>query len=747
MAVKVIRDCKARERDLKRGTFCSVPSIELQIQPCLGPGPANIPDCELMPCAALTAYIEHRFDVLGSGWVQVRHGKKCRGVEGHRHSMGSTCDTDVEGKWLKAIINSSNLNEAQRIWKLIDPDYKPIDWHIDFKSGYRWLESVWYKDIKFGNMLGVDVKVPWELARMQHLPQMALISLSTSEGQKKKAILQCEFRNQILDFIATNPPRFGVNWTCPMEVAIRAANWLIAYDLFCSDGVVFDQEFMSVFIRSIYDHGLHIVNNFEWLNKRRGNHYLANIAGLAFIATHLPSDKQIDAWLAFAVQELVAEVEHQFYPDGGNFEGSTAYHRFSAEMVYYATSLILGLSRKKKERLKNYDHDALKTGWGKPKLKPAPLPFYSVSEDLRVYEESPFPQWYFERMARMVEFIKDITMPNGHIPQVGDNDSGRFFKLGPGYTCITVKQAKEAYANLKTYLELPDEADYYIENQLDCGHLVAAAYGMFGSEEFALWLGGKKKAMSIPDYWVVRCLSGEKGVGMSWLPRRNKKEEVFLPLEEEDFQKVLAELRSKPDENLRITEFPFQINDTQCVVLYAYPDFGLYLFKNQNGFYLSIRCWSGREPFHTGHMHNDQLSIELWIAGESVVSDPGSYLYTPSVIDRNRYRSIHAHFTPWTYRAEPAELGPGLFAIREPVKARVLYFGRKGFTGKLLHQCGVERRILFTTQCIRVIDSGKEPFDKEQRTVPLAYSTGYGNRLASVENRRPVIPVYVEKND
>jgi hypothetical protein len=77
--------------------------------------------------------------------------------------------------------------------------------------------------------------------------------------------------------------------------------------------------------RSIYEHGLHIVTNLEWHDQVRGNHYLADIAGLAFIAAYLPSTSETDVWLAFVVQELVTEVKHQFYPDGGNFEGSTAY--------------------------------------------------------------------------------------------------------------------------------------------------------------------------------------------------------------------------------------------------------------------------------------------------------------------------------------------------------------------------------------------------------------------------------------
>lgn len=71
--------------------------------------------------------IKHYFDLLGSGWVQ--------------NNQEDTSSTD----------------------------YRLIDWHKDFKSGYRYSANTWYKDIKSGLIPGVDIKVPWESSRMQHL--------------------------------------------------------------------------------------------------------------------------------------------------------------------------------------------------------------------------------------------------------------------------------------------------------------------------------------------------------------------------------------------------------------------------------------------------------------------------------------------------------------------------------------------------------------------------------------------------
>ncbi|OAD19831.1 Heparinase II/III family protein, partial [Candidatus Thiomargarita nelsonii] len=367
-------------------------------------------------------YLQHRFDLLGSGWVQVKHGMSCRGLEGYRYEMGNSTPT----------VNAANLAESKRILALIDNDYTLIDWHLDFKSGYRWSEATWYQDITYGHKLGVDVKVPWELARMQHLPQLAFQYALTDKDQ----IYPREFRNQVLDFMATNPPRFGVNWCCTMDVGIRVANWLVAYDLFCAYGAEFDETFLKLFKRSVYEHGRHIINNLEWYPDLRSNHYLSDIIGLLYVAAYLPATSEVDAWLAFAVDEVIKEVKTQFHPDGSNFEASTSYHRLSGELVIYATLLILSL----------------------PKSLPK------------------FPDWYIKRLQKIAEFTMDITRPDGLIPQIGDNDSGRFLKLFPVYKKLTVAEAKARYL-------------YWMEEGLDHRHLVAAINALFEREDLTKFAG------------------------------------------------------------------------------------------------------------------------------------------------------------------------------------------------------------------------------------------------------------------
>jgi hypothetical protein len=221
---------------------------------------ADIPDELAAALPAITARIfDHRFDLLGSGWTAVDHGADCRGVEGVRYPPAQPVAADRDGAWLAGRINAANLAESRRLWRLVDrPDYRPIDWQLDFKSGYRWSERTYFLDIDYGHAPGADIKLPWELARMQHLPWLAVACLLAHAGRPGFAAVDLyasEVRSQILDFLATNPPRFGVNWRCPMDMAIRIANWLLALDILHGAGVRFDGPFREAVARAALELG------------------------------------------------------------------------------------------------------------------------------------------------------------------------------------------------------------------------------------------------------------------------------------------------------------------------------------------------------------------------------------------------------------------------------------------------------------------------------------------------------------
>lgn len=368
-------------------------------------------------------YMAHRLDVLGSGWTSLQYGNTPKGTEGHIYSTDIDTVQDIK-------VTESNLQESKRISKLLPPSYQPMDWQKDIKSGYRWSEAIWYKDNKYGILPGVDVKVPWEIARFHHLVHLAYSHTLLSE-QSNNTVFADEFKNQILDFIAYNPPRFGVNWVTSMDVGIRAANMLTAYDIFIASGYKFDAEFERIFTRSIYEHGKHIVRNLEWSADLRGNHYVADCVGLLYCSAYLPASPEVHAWLAFSIQEISAEILLQFLPDGGNFEASVPYHRLSLEMVLYAVGLIHSLPEEKLSALYTYNNTFIK---GKPSLIPAPLPFYNTPEYCKTTaKKTPLSSEVYERIVQAIRFTYSMVRFADEIPQIGDNDSGRFLKMTPEF--------------------------------------------------------------------------------------------------------------------------------------------------------------------------------------------------------------------------------------------------------------------------------------------------------------------------
>ena len=56
-------------------------------------------------------YIEHRFDLLGSGWVKVAYGMTAAGLEGHRLSAASRPRiADRDGNWLARTVTRSKFD-------------------------------------------------------------------------------------------------------------------------------------------------------------------------------------------------------------------------------------------------------------------------------------------------------------------------------------------------------------------------------------------------------------------------------------------------------------------------------------------------------------------------------------------------------------------------------------------------------------------------------------------------------------
>ena len=333
-----------------------------------------------------------------------------------------------------------------------DLDYSSgIRWHYDPRNGHEFPSDAFYSRIPHSRPEGgYDIKYPWELSRLQHLPRLALAFRLTQETRYLDALI-----DQAGDWIARNPVGFGPNWACTMDVAIRAANMGYAFALAAKPDL--PPDFACDLVGSLIAHGRFIAGHLEWSEELTSNHYLADIAGLGVLASLLGGTvEEANSWLEFARDELASEMKKQVYPDGWDFEASTAYHRLALECFLIPAIFI--------ERAGMRTDEAYRAG-----------------------------------LKSMAAFVRDITMPDGSFPLIGDNDSGLFMAL----------QTRDS-SSLNYLLALC--AAYLGEPALrrkDLGAVPEILWllGRDGLERFE-WLGAQRRPMAgaFPDggLWCLR---------------------------------------------------------------------------------------------------------------------------------------------------------------------------------------------------------------------------------------------------
>jgi hypothetical protein len=644
-------------------------------------------------------FLNHEFDLLGSGWIRNSYSSASPGLEGFKYSTTFNFRIDREGVWLNHLLSSVHLASATKIIRRIDGEYVPIDWQKDYKSGYRWSQKRWYGEQPIGHLPGVDIKMPWELSRMQHLVQLAVFAILLKE--KRSEILR-ECHNQILDFIATNPPRMGANWVCTMDVAIRAANLLTAYDILkqLDDRNLFDDDFSQIFSNSIYEHGSHVINNLEYSPVLTTNHYLANISGLVFIAAYLESSHETDFWLAFSFQEIISEFRKQFHADGVNFESSTSYHCLSVELVTYASAIILGISHDRKEKAvsRNYTRFSMT------------YPFLRrEGEEYNINDPSFFPSWYIERLYRSGKFISDITKPNGDISQFGDNDSGKFLRFLPTGRFLSGSEASHRYVNLSHYSQPGYEVKlHWDENNLNHRDIESAVYSLFDDDAT---LGYEVTKF---ENTIIQSMCKGRRLRFTY-----KSDNPLYRDTKFQIPSVMITERSK------IEFFSSVTGKLRCSL---YDQSGYCVFKTADFFLIISYAGVGQNGIG-GHSHNDKLSFELTVGEQHYAFDPGSYIYTPLPQKRNYYRGTAVHNTMVTEEEQNDFYQEDLFRVKNESVCELLELSENKALFSLKYKnVNQYRRFTISDTALLIEDFSNVRFTTTLNNFTY-YSNGYGKLL------------------
>ena len=255
---------------------------------------------------------------------------------------------------------------------------KEIFWSQDYRSGFTWPLKYYLDIVTIDLENESDVKNVWELSRFNHL-----FSLGKAFSINGDMRYYGELKRQILSWENENKLYKSVNWTCTMEVAIRAINWIFAYYHF-KKVIDQDKEFKGLFVKLLYFHGVYISKNLENYNALRNNHYIANLVGLLYLGLFFSDFKAIQSryWIKMSVKELQKEIELQVNKDGSSYEASTNYQRVIGELFLHAHMI---------GRLNGIK----------------------------------FSQCYLSRVIKIHRFLACLEKPNGLTPLIGDIDNGR----------------------------------------------------------------------------------------------------------------------------------------------------------------------------------------------------------------------------------------------------------------------------------------------------------------------------------
>ena len=320
------------------------------------------------------------------------------------------------------LIKSAGRICDEHCWPLLGYGEKyfgeEIQWRRDPISGYV-SPLVYHRDVELIRNDGSDVRVLWELNRLGHL-----LTLGRAYAVTRDEKLATEFLKQVRSWSDQNPFGHGPNWNCAMEVALRAINLLASFELFRQSRKL-TGESLSHLLALFDQHGTYIRGNLEFSYIATSNHYFSDVVGLLWLGIMLPELHDADDWREFGFREMLREMDKQILPDGADFESSTGYHRFVLELILYSFLLC---------RLNKIE----------------------------------IPDAYWQRLRRMLEYVRSYIRPDGLAPLIGDTDGGQVLPL------------RQRAANDHAYV-LPAGAVAFNDPLLKC----------VGASEELLWLLGE----------------------------------------------------------------------------------------------------------------------------------------------------------------------------------------------------------------------------------------------------------------
>ncbi|WP_129690842.1 heparinase II/III domain-containing protein [Gottfriedia acidiceleris] len=257
-------------------------------------------------------------------------------------------------------------------------EHKCPDWHYAYILDNYWsLDFSFNMNIKQRDDIG-DPRVAWEINRLQYLPKLAFNYMLTDDIEFLNLL-----KKHFYSWVNSNPFLWGVNWTSPMEAALRNIS-LIFVLAYLEDKK--DDEDLKEFLTDIK---LMILNQNQFVNE----HYSQHSSGNNHLIVEMVSMNIVASCFGMNdIQKsthniLEKEIIRQTFNDGVNKEQAIHYHSFVVEAL---------------------------------------LLWIKVCND----GEIRISKNVIELIGKMVEYIADMMDEKGNVPQLGDSDEGKIISFG-----------------------------------------------------------------------------------------------------------------------------------------------------------------------------------------------------------------------------------------------------------------------------------------------------------------------------
>ena len=178
---------------------------------------------------------------------------------------------------------------------------------------------------------GVDARSVWEINRWSELVRLAQHAWLNAHVDDARLA-----QRWLADWAESNPVGHGINWTSPLEAALRLLHftWIDTLLRTSSDAEVrTEQERLAA--RLVPAHAWWV-----WRHRSFGssanNHLLGELAALTVAAHRWPALMHLACCAETAWSRLQEETLRQFAPDGGNREQALHYHLFAWSLIWQA---------------------------------------------------------------------------------------------------------------------------------------------------------------------------------------------------------------------------------------------------------------------------------------------------------------------------------------------------------------------------------------------------------------------------